>query len=337
MATLVSVIVPVYNASPYLRQCLDSIVNQTLKDIEIICVNGDSTDDSLDILMQYAKKDVRLHVLQQKNRGAGLARNSAIQVARGDFLAFMDSDDFYPSKYSLEHMYGAACENNALICGGNVTIVDSDGNIINQNHQETEFIESKNILYEEYQSTFGFWRFIYSRNLIVTNEIVFPDLRRGEDPLFFVNAMLVANSFYALAETTYCWRTGHKKVILTNENALSYLDSQTELMKLSCKHNFAKMHISVIIGYILNYPSIIKQNSNDMNYRIKCESLNQMINYNLLNEINVSKFVQFGLSHICSINVAEEISVIKYYYMSSICIFISRLLNHRYVTLNSVT
>jgi len=92
----VSVIVSVYNASRYLRQALDCIISQTLKTIEIICVDDVSTDDSLDILKEYAQKDSRISVLKnEQNYGAGVSRNVGIAVAQGKYLLFLDSDDFF--------------------------------------------------------------------------------------------------------------------------------------------------------------------------------------------------------------------------------------------------
>ena len=91
----VSVIIPVYNTENYLRACLDSVVNQTLRDIEIICVNDGSTDNSLSILKEYAQKDSRIVLINQKNAGVSVARNNAIAVAKGEYLAFLDSDDWF--------------------------------------------------------------------------------------------------------------------------------------------------------------------------------------------------------------------------------------------------
>ena len=90
----VSVIIPVYNTEKYLRECLDSVVNQTLKDIEIICINDGSTDGSLDILNEYAQNDNRFIIINQENKGAGAARNKGLDVAKGEYLYFLDSDDY---------------------------------------------------------------------------------------------------------------------------------------------------------------------------------------------------------------------------------------------------
>ena len=109
---LVSVIVPVYNSEKYLRQCLDSIVNQTLKDIEIICVDDGSTDGSAAILNEYAIRDKRIKVLYRQNLSAGQARNTGMDVATGEYLSFLDSDDFFEPDM-LEKLYLAAKSKNA--------------------------------------------------------------------------------------------------------------------------------------------------------------------------------------------------------------------------------
>ena len=89
-----SVIIPVYNAEKYLEQCLDSVINQTLLDLEIICVDDGSSDKSLDILKKYARVDNRIKIIEQVNGGAGKARNEALKIAEGEFIHFLDSDDW---------------------------------------------------------------------------------------------------------------------------------------------------------------------------------------------------------------------------------------------------
>lgn len=93
MAPIISLIVPVYNTSAYLRECLDSILNQTYESLEIICVNDGSTDDSLSILREYEARDGRVRVINQANAGLGAARNAALDAATGDWVAGVDSDD----------------------------------------------------------------------------------------------------------------------------------------------------------------------------------------------------------------------------------------------------
>ena len=110
----VSVIIPAWNVSSYLRQCLDSVINQTMTNIEILCVDDGSTDDTPNILSEYAKKDSRISVIHQENRGAGAARNNALQYVRGKYLSILDSDDFFEPDM-LEKSFTAAEENQAEI------------------------------------------------------------------------------------------------------------------------------------------------------------------------------------------------------------------------------
>lgn len=91
---MINIIVPVYNTATYLPQCLDSLVNQTYRDIEIICVNDGSTDNSPDILKAYAERDSRILVIHQENLGLSGARNKGLESARGEWVMFVDSDDW---------------------------------------------------------------------------------------------------------------------------------------------------------------------------------------------------------------------------------------------------
>ena len=114
----VSVIIPVYNTEKYLRRCLDSVCNQTLRDIEIICINDCSTDNSLSILEEYAGNDNRIKLIDFKeNKGAAVARNTGIDMAEGKYIGFVDSDDFVDLDF-YEKLYTKAVETGADISKG---------------------------------------------------------------------------------------------------------------------------------------------------------------------------------------------------------------------------
>ena len=95
----VSVIVPVYNQQAYLTQCLESLQNQTLREIEILCVNDGSTDESWSLMQEFAARDSRFVLLNQPNQGTGRARNAALARARGEYVGFVDGDDFVDADY----------------------------------------------------------------------------------------------------------------------------------------------------------------------------------------------------------------------------------------------
>ena len=100
----VSIIIPIYNTAKYLPRCLDSAINQTLQEIEIICINDGSTDNSLEILREYKKKDSRIVIINLQNGGVARARNTGIKKATGEFIGFIDSDDYVDTKY-FENLY----------------------------------------------------------------------------------------------------------------------------------------------------------------------------------------------------------------------------------------
>ena len=137
---LVSVIVPVYNVKKYLRNCIDSIAKQTLTDIEIICVDDGSTDGSADILDEYAKIDARIKVVHQKNQGQGIARNNALDVAQGEYVAFVDSDDFIHNQM-LEILVSVAKKT-----GQDVVALDSF-NKLSKNEEFSQHIDVNNLKY----------------------------------------------------------------------------------------------------------------------------------------------------------------------------------------------
>ena len=107
MEVKVSVIIPIYNVEKYLNRCLDSVTRQTLKDIEIICVNDGSTDGSMAVVKQYVAKDLRVSVINQENKGISAARNAGMRVASGKYVSFVDSDDWIDLDF-LEKLYNAA-------------------------------------------------------------------------------------------------------------------------------------------------------------------------------------------------------------------------------------
>ena len=114
----VSVIIPVYNAEAYLRQCLDSVVNQTLREIEIVCVDDGSTDGSAAILEEYAAKDVRIKIIKQGNAGVNVARKEGLKLASGEWITFCDADDWLEQDAIAEMVNVAKQEDADCVCCG---------------------------------------------------------------------------------------------------------------------------------------------------------------------------------------------------------------------------
>lgn len=205
----ISIIMPVYNVEGDIRQCLDSILSQTLTEWEVLAVDDGSTDSSLSILQEYKEKDSRVRVFTQQNRGAGIARNTGIKFAKGRYIAFMDSDDYYPDNETLNRLYTAADENSALICGGSVGFL-KDGEIKPGALAGVSycFEEAGWQIYSQVQQDYYYQRFIFDRKMLIDNNIFFPYYKRYQDPPFFVRAMITAGRFYAIPEYSYTYRVG---------------------------------------------------------------------------------------------------------------------------------
>ena len=264
----ISVIIPVYNVEKYLAECLDSVINQTLKEIEILCINDGSTDGSAEILEQYAKKDERIKVFNQENLGAGSARNVGIKQAQGDFLAFLDSDDVYPSNDVLEVLFNSAKENKVLIAGGEFAYLENGS--LKTEYLETEdgfgFNQEGKIKYQDYQFDYGYYRFIYDRSFLLKNNLVFPNYARFQDPPFFVKAMYQAKEFYAIKKLTYAFRIGHKDIKWNSKKANDALCAMRDNFKFAYENNLEKLNnytferLKQHLGYFeseINFSSIL--------------------------------------------------------------------------------
>ncbi len=212
----VSIVMPCYNMAGFIRDSLDSLKRQTLQAYELLCVDDGSTDETPAIIREYADRDKRITLIQQGNIGVFAARNKALSIARGEYVCFLDPDDWYPEDSTLEKMYALASVNDADICGGGWSrhfpdgkvVSTFDGNMSGLNaFPRCEFVD-----YHDYQFDLGYQRFLYRRTLIMDNGILFPPYKRFQDPPFFVKAMATAGRFYGLDFTTYCYRVGHKSV-----------------------------------------------------------------------------------------------------------------------------
>jgi len=257
----VSVIIPIYNMGIYLEECLQSVLSQTLKEIEVICVNDGSTDNSLEILQKYALQYSNIIILNQQNSGAGKARNNGIDIARGEFVAFMDPDDFYPDNDILESLYNNAIENNVYICGGSLCSLRNK-TIIKDYYgwlKDNTFNCDGRIKYKDYQFLYGFYRFIYNLEFLKKNNLYFPLYIRYQDPPFFIKAMLCAEEFYAMKKITYCYRQGHKQLVLTPEKTIDYAKGILDVLIISKEKNLKKLHtIAVEVMHNDLSPAIYK-------------------------------------------------------------------------------
>lgn len=239
----VSVIIPVYNAENFLRECLDSVAAQSLMEIEIICVDDGSTDSSLSILQSYQKKDKRFIIKRQKNSGSGKARNNGLTLANGEFVVFMDGDDYYPDKNVLEEMYCKAVAHRAKICGGGLSVNRNGVTKSGIENGETYYFTNEGMVdYASVQYDYGYQRYMFSRALLKEHDIVFPDYLRFQDPPFLARAMTAAGKFYALRIDTYCYRWGHQRVNWDYQRVNDLVRGIRDNLQLSRECGFKLLH-----------------------------------------------------------------------------------------------
>ena len=244
----VSVIIPVYNAREYLVQCVGSVLAQTLPDVEILCVDDGSLDNSLEILRRFEREHSNIRVFATENLGVSHARNLALDHAAGEYVAFLDSDDYYYCSGALEALYNAAVAHGVSVCGG-LRVCDTDG-MISPHSLYRKLIEKHpqgaKVRYRDYQEDYHFHNCIYRREMIESEHLRFPNYRRYEDPVFFAGAMVAAEEFYVIPDEVYCYRRKGKMLSLTPAATLDTIRAITENLKLSSEHSLAKLHYTCV-------------------------------------------------------------------------------------------
>ncbi|MDR0823067.1 MAG: glycosyltransferase [Endomicrobium sp.] len=197
----ISVIIPVYNAQKYLRQCLDSIINQPLKSIEIICVNDGSTDDSLAILDEYTANDSRIIVINQSNQGAGIARNKGLEIAKGEYIHFVDADDYLVENV-YESLYGVAKQNELdfIKCKAYAINEQTQAKLKNSYYELNNIPEDlRNKIIDFFQNPeflaktpVSPWLGFVKNEFLIVNNIRFNNLVCVNDRSFAVHALIAA-------------------------------------------------------------------------------------------------------------------------------------------------
>lgn len=232
-----SIIVPIYNVEKYLKRCLDNLINQTLKEIEIICVNDGSTDNSLQILEEFANKDKRLRIINQANKGLSGARNTGLEAVQGEYFGFLDSDDWVDLDY-FEKLYNRAKECDADIALGDFIRKGKYKHKIRLNlDKEEEFISDNDKFYGSQFYHFPcVWNKIYKTNKL--NDLRFIEGIYFEDGPYTIQALHRAN-----------------KVVTCPNTYLYYFVNPNSIVKTLNKKKEQDMYNSS--KFILNY---IKEN-----------------------------------------------------------------------------
>lgn len=242
----VSVVIPCFNQEKYVSLCLDSVLSQSLFDIEVLCINDGSTDGTLEILNHYAATDKRVCVITQHNQGAAACRNLAINKACGEYIIFCDSDDVYPSSQVLERLYHAGVDHNAKAIAGSYSIFDESKNEIQCDFDELlwgqKFEKEGFFSFRDYQFDYGFTRFMFHLNEVKESGITFSSYSRFEDPPFLVAMLGYVQSFYAITDIVYQARTGYKSVNWTSSAQIDLLKGLSDNLRYSRINHLDRLH-----------------------------------------------------------------------------------------------
>ena len=265
----VSIIVPVYNVEKYLERCVNSLKKQTLKDIEIILVDDSSTDASLEICNQLATDDSRIKVIHKVNEGAGLARNKALEIATGEYIGFVDSDDFVELNM-FEVLYNKAVQYNSDLVMSGVIFVD--GNMFSQKGECTRKIYFDNDTHFDTKETLeklrmgiigslpedtddskygmSIWKNLFKLEIIKKNNLVFQSERKiySEDALFMIDyiscikkATGISDAFYNYCRNEDSISKSYKKDRF--EKSLAFVSEVEKKFKKDIKADEYKIYI----------------------------------------------------------------------------------------------
>lgn len=248
----VSVVIPVYNTEKYLRRCLDSVCRQTLRDLEIICVNDASPDGSAAILAEFAAHDSRIKIITfEQNRGAAVARNVGIDAATGEYLGFIDSDDFVELDF-YERLYELATQDKSDAVKGSLKMFDNETQI-----SRYEKYYDLNAQIKENKAYFYclFTTAIYRRDFVLAHDVRFPEgLIHAEDPVFTIKAALFYRSLVVCDEAIYYYCENGMSVTrnLTTRHAQAMRMSAKIVLDLLESADATLEHRLIVFNFVMD-------------------------------------------------------------------------------------
>ena len=287
----VSVVVPVYNVQDYLEQCLDSLVNQTLAEIEIICINDGSTDSSLAILEDYSSKDPRIKIITQKNRGLSGARNTGMKYINGEYVCFIDSDDWLESN-ALEELYEMSkdLDLDMIFYQMRNYIEDKDefedtqyGSVgVLDSSYDGKVFTYKDVLDVLFKLPHSPCSKLFKTSFLRELDVEFPENLNYEDVLFFFKVFLKADRVSFLKKPFYLYRTRADSITgsagvksldifeilrqsyeVINQTAILDTNNQDFLMYLIV--NFKNVYQSVVDDFKEEFFQALKDSYHDFN------------------------------------------------------------------------
>ena len=207
---LVSILIPVFDAEALLPECLESATGQSLRDIEIVCVDDASTDDSANVILRHQAIDERIRLIaHRRNQGEGAARNTALDAARGDYVFHLDADDTLPPS-ALEKLWSIASEHGSQMVKGGFSITDSDGRMIASNHEASPAVVINTSIRTSAflkRVPVGHWSYLYEKSFLDEHGLRYPtDMPVGLDLVALSAALVAADRVSLLPDVVYRYR-----------------------------------------------------------------------------------------------------------------------------------
>lgn len=235
----ISVIIPVYNTENFLEQCLGSVVNQTYKNLEILIVDDGSPDKSDAVYKRFALEDNRIKIIKQKNSGISVARNTGLKFATGQWIHFVDSDDYLDMDY-YEKMINDACDINPDIIAGGV--ISQNSNLYNIQYKTkcVLFTKTEKFIQTNALKNCTVWRYIFKRDFLKKNNLKFAVGKIFEDILFTPNAVLMADCIVTVPNANYHYVFNKNSLLnkeYTENHQAQYDYAESYLNDFIKKHN----------------------------------------------------------------------------------------------------
>ncbi len=223
-----SIIIPVYNVEKYLPKCLGSILEQPFKDLEVICVNDGSTDGSLDVLQKIKKNDDRVVIIDKKNEGSGIARNIGLSTAQGEYVYFIDSDDWLEANVLAKIIAKADELQTDILVFAGLSYYNGKGQngAYSKNKLPKKYfgkvVSAKDIKKDIFKFPSTAWTKLYRRSFLLKNEIKFQNIRAGQDQLPFFHSMITADRIAILPENIYCYQKNREGSVTSVKKKKSF-------------------------------------------------------------------------------------------------------------------
>lgn len=218
----ISIIVPVYNTEEYLKNCLESLINQTYKNIEILCIDDGSKDNSLNILQKYEQQDFRIKVFHQNNSGVSAARNIGLKNMTGEYLMFCDSDDYYEHNMCEEMLYTILLQNvDVVCCRAKINYITKNTKLKKRYYNNRNYLGGAN-LNDKYimKTNVLLWNKIFKTDIIKKYHICFPNGLIHEDNAFWYMYAVLSKNIYYHSEKLYNYTIRPCSIMRLSQNTI---------------------------------------------------------------------------------------------------------------------